>query len=146
FFAACQEYSFPPTGTTDSGTPSGETAVVYDPIEPVADAGPDAQYAPLAQALLDGSGSFDPAGTGIASWRWRFIAAPEGSLAVLQNSTTPKPTLLLDVAGTYTVELTVQNGAGQWDTTPDRVDLVAQPADGLYVDVSWDQGSDLDLH
>ena len=123
--------------------------VEEDPIvpgEPVADAGPDEQFAPLETIVLDGTASYDPDGGDITKYRWDLVDAPDGSMAELDQAGKAKPTIWLDLAGDYVFELTVENDAGNWDSTPDTVVISAIPLDGFYVQLSWDTMMDMDLH
>lgn len=114
--------------------------------EPVANAGPDQERQPLQDVILDGSGSRDPAGRKITAFRWTLTHRPEGSIAELDRDDVPSPAFWADLAGEYVVELTVQNEQGTWDSTPDEVVITVLPLDGFYVELSWDEANDLDLH
>lgn len=116
------------------------------PGEPVADAGDDAEVSPLDTVTLDGTRSYDPDGGDIVAMEWQLVMKPPGSTAELDDPTRPKPSFFADLAGTYSFGLTVQNEAGEWDSTPDQVDIEAIPLDGFYVELSWNAASDLDLH
>jgi|GEM_PF-2727441 len=115
-------------------------------VEPIADGGPDQTVQPLQSVFLDGSASYDPQGLTPLAYSWSIVAAPAGSGVSLNNRTTVSPSFYADLAGMYELDLTVQNTAGLWDTTPDKVFITAEPADGFYVQLSWDAGNDLDLH
>ncbi|MCP5197341.1 MAG: hypothetical protein H6974_11225 [Gammaproteobacteria bacterium] len=87
---------------------------------PVADAGPD-QSAPVNTLVtLDGSASSDVDGDAL-TFAWTLVNPPAGSTAVLAEATTVHPRLTLDQAGTYTVQLLVNDG--QADSAPDSVTL-----------------------
>ena len=99
--------SFPDTVTiSTSNTP------------PVADAGPDQTVDLFDLVQLNGSGSFD-ADANPLTYSWSISAAPAGSTAVLGNAQTALPTFVADVAGTYIVQLIVNDGAV--DSDPDTV-------------------------
>lgn len=132
-----------PTTAADGSTPEQPP---QDPSQPVADAGPDQERVPLEMVDVDGSGSHDPSGGEIVAWRWALASAPSGSTAELSDPDAVRPSFFADLAGTYVLELTVQNDAGAWDETPDEVHVEVVPADGFYVELSWDTGVDLDLH
>ncbi len=135
---ACSDYTL--TGPEDTETPTSADG------EPVSDAGPDRVVAPLTTVTLDGSASYDPGGEGIAAFAWTLVSRPPDSTATLQDADRPFPTFWADVAGPYTVELVVENGAGVWDTSPDRAVIDARPDARFYVQLVWDQDVDLDLH
>ena len=59
---------------------------------------------------LNGTGSSDPDGNTL-SYQWTILAKPSGSTATLTNPTTATPSLTLDKAGTYTIQLTVSDGS-----------------------------------
>ncbi|MCB9675938.1 MAG: hypothetical protein H6737_12520 [Alphaproteobacteria bacterium] len=138
----------------------GNTANLWDPTpdkvninvselvvqEPVAEAGANFGVLPLEQVQLDGTASYDPAGLTPLTYAWTMISKPSGSTASLNNTAASQPSFFADLAGAYVFELTVMNSAGTWDTTPDQVTVEAIPIDGFYVEVSWDNDNDLDLH
>lgn len=76
---------------------------------PVADAGPDQTVEVGASVQLDGSGSSDPDGD-ILDFDWSFAALPPGSAATLSDPTLFNPTFTADLAGSYTLELVVNDG------------------------------------
>lgn len=115
-------------------------------VEPVADAGPDVGVLPLQTVQLDGRASYDPSGLAPLTYQWTLVGQPAGSSATLSNREVVEPSFFVDLAGVYTFELTVMNSDGTWDTTPDTVVVEAVPLDGFYVEVSWDNVNDLDLH
>jgi len=94
---------------------------------PTADAGAD-QFALLnTAALFDGGASFDP-DNGALTYAWSLISVPGLSAASITNPTTPVAELVPDVAGTYTLLLTVTEG------TATHSDLVSvHAADGVIV-------------
>ncbi len=122
------------------------TAVAPPADEPVADAGPDQEVAPLDEIQLDGTASYDPAGLELTAFRWTLVSQPAGSTSTLSNADVARPDLFADLAGDYVLELEVQNSAGTWDSTPDPVTVTAVPLDNFYVQLSWDSAADLDLH
>ena len=97
---------------------------------PVADAGPDQTVSIGATVHLDGSGSSDPDGTPIASFRWT-LTRPNGSNAALSSSTIVNPTFVADRAGTYTAELIVSDGA--LSSAPDAVTVTVSDAADLRI-------------
>ncbi len=130
-----------------------ETAVPIDedppqgPVDPpVADAGVDRTVAPLVWITMNGLASFDPGGRVPLTYRWKIIRRPPGSTAVMLNTKIAKPKWFVDIAGVYELRLEVRNKAGVWDPTPDTVVVEAIPDKEFYVQLTWDQSSDLDLH
>ena len=77
-------------------------------VAPIADAGTAQTVHPIATAILDGSQSFDPNGL-LLTYSWT-LAPPAGSNAVLSDPTAVKPSFTVDVLGTYTATLVVNNG------------------------------------
>lgn len=104
---------------------------------PVADAGPDQTVMPGDTVFLDGSGSPSSAANPL-TFSWSLISVPTGTTARLSNATTVSPTLVTDLAGTYIVELIVNDGT--LDSAPDTVVIdtttsgVALFANTSYVD------------
>ena len=89
---------------------------------PVADAGPD-QDAFVGEAVaLDGSGSGDPDGDPL-TYRWVFNIMPASSVAVLSAATAANPSFVPDEAGTYVIQLIVNDG--QADSAPAEVTVTA---------------------
>ena len=58
---------------------------------------------------LDGTLSSDPGGANL-DYRWALIYSPKGSQAIIISSSDPQASFEADVAGTYKVKLTVNNG------------------------------------
>lgn len=96
-------------GTAESA-PDTVTITTFSPNgAPTADAGSDRQGRVLDTISLDGSTSFDPDGDNLSyGWQWAF--KPPSSNATLMNATSVVTTFEPDVAGTYTVMLTVTDG------------------------------------
>ena len=72
---------------------------------------------------LDGSGSRDADGDTL-TFKWSFISKPDGSIAVLSSKTTAKPTFKIDDAGTYIVQLIVNDGTD--NSAPDTVTIITE--------------------
>jgi hypothetical protein len=98
---------------------------------------------------LDGSGSSDPNVPALLplTYQWSLLQKPLGSAAQLSNVAAEKPTLSLDVAGDYDVQLDVTNSASVQDVAPAHASIQAKPLDDLYVEMVWDNDPvDIDLH
>jgi hypothetical protein len=79
---------------------------------------------------LDGSGSFD-ANLDLLTYQWSLTFQPAGSAAALSDATAQAPTLVLDLSGTYTVSLVVNDG--QVSSAPDVVTIQATTDTGAIV-------------
>ena len=91
---------------------------------PVADAGTDQSGFVNTTATLNGAGSSD-ADLDPLTYSWTFTTVPGGSLltdANITGSTGSTPSFVPDVAGTYTLELTVNDGTA---TSTDGVNVAA---------------------
>lgn len=93
---------------------------------PIADAGEDQTVAVGDRVTLDGSGSTDPDGDDL-TYSWSITAMPEGSEAVLGRTTLQSPKFTADLAGTYELQLIVNDGTQ--DSTADSVTIVAEEPD-----------------
>ena len=76
---------------------------------PVCDAGDDLTVDVGATAVLDGTASTDVDGDTL-SYLWRIIDAPGGSSSSIDASSEALASFTPDVAGLYTIELTVSDG------------------------------------
>jgi hypothetical protein len=90
---------------------------------PVSDAGADQVVRVNETVQLDGSSSSDADGETL-TYKWSFIYKPDGSVEKLSNMTTAEPTFKVDVAGTYTVQLIVNDGTD--NSAPDTVTIVTE--------------------
>jgi len=87
---------------------------------PVANAG-SAQSVDLGSAVtLSGVASSDPDGDRL-TYTWALSSSPPGSRAALTNPTSAQLSFTPDVAGTYTVTLSVSDGRGGGDTSSVQV-------------------------
>ena len=103
-------------GTTDS---QPDTVIIStENSPPAADAGANQAVYVSDMVHLDGSSSSDVDGDEL-NFKWSFISKPDGSSAVLSNTTAVNPTFVVDVAGSYIVQLIVNDGTA--DSQPDRV-------------------------
>lgn len=129
-----------PTGTPTPLPGDGPIAIIT---------GGQPQYSPLDGASFDGSSSYDPDGNAITAWTWAVDTRPSGSQAHLfQNGlTTAQQSMTIDLAGDYTIRLTVTNSLGQTGTT--TFSFSAVPSQDLHVELLWpgQYGQvDMDLH
>lgn len=96
-------------GTVDSDADS-ITIVASEPnIAPVANPGLDRTVSIGSAVLLDGSASSDANGDAL-TYQWEFTAVPSGSGALLDSSVGLQTGFTADVAGVYTIKLTVNDG------------------------------------
>jgi RHS repeat-associated protein len=121
---------------------------------PVANAGADQTGRVGDTLVLDGRLSNDVDGDAI-TYSWRIANAPAGSTARLSDGSAVQPNLSLDVAGTYEIELIVNDGSVS--STPDTVLIsttnsapVARPGNnrsvslGALVQLNGSASSDVD--
>jgi hypothetical protein len=87
---------------------------------PVANAGPDQVVALGDTVTLNGSGSSDYDGDAL-SYSWTLLSTPAGSAATLSDPTAVNPSFTVDVAGSYVVQLVVNDGTE--DSNPDSVTI-----------------------
>jgi len=91
---------------------------------PVADAGGNQTVTRTDTVQLDGSGSNDPDSDPLTH-QWLFVSVPAGSTATLSDPAIVNPTFVADLAGTYEVQLIVNDGSQ--DSAPDTVIITANP-------------------
>lgn len=119
----------------------GQTDSISDIMTVTASAAPTANVAPVADAgtnqnvttgntvNLNGAGSSDANGDSLA-YNWTMAATPNGSAAVLADTTTVNSSFSADLAGTYTVNLVVNDG--RLNSNTDTVTITAtDPAPAL---------------
>ncbi len=119
-----------PGCNNSGGTPPN---VALDPAPtnqpPVANAGPDQAVSVAQTVQLNGQASTDP-NQDTLTYSWSFVPPlPAGSTTTLSNPTTVLPTFVADVAGTYTVQLIVNDGTA--NSPGDTVVIMAAPAGNL---------------
>jgi hypothetical protein len=116
--------NFTYTVTDGQETATATVSVTIAPINdaPTADAGDDQSLATGETATLSGAGSTDVDGDSL-SYLWSLVAKPVGSAAQLVGATSETPSLTLDVAGEYVVELVVNDGST--DSAPDSLTITA---------------------
>lgn len=94
-------------GTVSSAPTTVTISTVNSP--PVADPGPDQHGTVNTTMTLSGSQSRDVDGDAL-TYQWSLTSKPPTSSATLQNPTTVNTSFVLDKAGTYTVQLIVNDG------------------------------------
>ena len=111
--------------TDADGLTSAPDSVVVSSLNaaPSADAGPDQATRVGNTVTLDGSASRDP-DVDPLSFVWT-LARPEGSEAVLTGETTPFPTFIPDVVGSYTATVRVSDPVGEFSTDSIVVVVIA---------------------
>ena len=79
---------------------------------------------------------------------WAIVEQPRGSESrLVPFEQAANPTLFLDLAGVYIVELTVYDLQGTPSCEPARVTVQAIPNTGVFVQLTWDvEDTDMDLH
>jgi hypothetical protein len=110
---------------TQNSAPDTVTVTTLN-TAPTANAGPDLSVAVDQAVQLDGRDSSDPDGDDL-SYRWTITNRPGGSSSPLTNAGTPQPSITPDVAGTYLLQLIVNDGTT--DSAPDSLSLTAQEDD-----------------
>jgi hypothetical protein len=94
-------------------------------LPPVANAGPDQTVTAGQVVTLDGPGSSDPNGDPL-TYSWCLRGRPQGSTATLNGANAARPTFTPDVAGSYVLCLTVNDGKAA--SASDRVVVEARVA------------------
>ena len=113
---AVTSYTF--TNVTQNHTIQASFAIDNQP--PMADAGADQAVYVNHTVRLDGSGSSDVDGNSL-TFTWSFVSKPSGSNATLSDTKAVKPIFDVDAAGTYTVQLIVNDGTV--NSAPDTVTI-----------------------
>ncbi|RDH88354.1 MAG: hypothetical protein DIZ77_16760 [endosymbiont of Seepiophila jonesi] len=145
-------------GDLDSNPDSIRIGVYDADLPPQADAGPDRNALVGDQAVLDGSGSYDPdAAPQPLTYRWTFANLPPGSAlddAAISNATSAVASFLPDAAGTYSLDLEVSDGLVQHSDqisvhcylveTPPNADAGDDTLAGKGIPVSLDAGASSD--
>jgi hypothetical protein len=96
-------------GSLASAADQANITVATGNLPPVANAGPDQTVTAGQQVTLDGSRSSDPNGDAL-TYSWCLRGRPQGSSATLTGANTARPTFTPDVAGSYVLCLTVNDG------------------------------------
>jgi hypothetical protein len=114
-----------PDGTVSGTTSSfGVFAAAFMNTAPNANGGSDQTVPTGSTVNLAGTGT-DPDGD-VLTFSWAFVSRPAGSAAALSSTNTANATFVADVAGTYDLRLTVNDGHGGSDTDDIRVTASGQ--------------------
>ena len=98
---------------------------------PVADAGTDQTVLVNDTVIVDGIGSSDADGDNL-TFSWALTTVPATSAAVLSDATAVNPEFVVDLTGTYVVQLIVNDGTV--DSPADTVVITATAASGSFID------------
>ncbi len=109
-FEASGEYEVTLTVEDPSGNTDWDTVTIRVNAPPVADAGPDITVSVGDEVSFDGSDSSDDSGT-IEEYTWTFEYDGEE-----QELSGVSPEFVFEIAGEYTVTLTVEDASGLTDT------------------------------
>jgi hypothetical protein len=115
---------------------------------------------PLDDVVVTGENSVPSrAGGSITAYHWTMLAAdkPAESTVVITNPSSKDTGLKfnssgqfvagIDVAGTFTLRLSVTDNDGLTSSNDAHVTINSVPTGGLHVQITWDTGSDdIDLH
>lgn len=109
-----------------SASDTADVVIAVPNTPPVADAGPDQTVSAGDTVQLNGNASYDPEGQPL-TWQWQIVTRPAGSTTVLSDDQSMMPRFTADQAGTYTVQLVVNDGT--FDSAPDTMLVTAQSTD-----------------
>lgn len=119
-------------GCTDDETPG-----VEENNPPVANAGPDLTGTTGSTVTLDGSASSDVDEDEL-TYLWEISTRPQESNTTIANHTAASATFIPDVAGTYTLTLTVSDGEHS-DTDETLVEVEGDPMETVEVSSNIDE-------
>ena len=106
--------------------------VMGDIADPTVDAGENQTITlPTSTASFTATAN-DTDGT-IASYAWTTVSSPAGSVVTLTGATTSQLDVDVDLAGTYTFEVTVTDNQGA--TATDQVNLIVNEALGTPIEI-----------
>jgi len=115
------------------------TKIVFGNITPIAKVGPKILTQVGETIWLDGSSSYDEDGN-LLKYNWQLKSRAESSQATLTDNQIMRPSMTIDVAGSYEVELTVTDGSRT--SEPDSLKIetsntppIANPGDNKSVQV-----------
>lgn len=112
---------------------------------PVAVAGDDQAVDVGSIAQLNGSASYDADGDAL-TYSWSLISAPTGSSAAVSDSGAEMPSVSVDLAGSYVIQLVVNDGLAS--SVPDTVVLTTnnvRPIADAGADRSMNTGDEVTL-
>ncbi|QDG50648.1 hypothetical protein FIV42_07855 [Persicimonas caeni] len=147
--------SLPDTSVPDAATPNCPTAVARARGEHESDWQiTGLAVAPLETVSLDATSSSGD----ITRYEWTLVSRPSGSTTrLVPSNTVEQPTLFLDLAGWYELELRViyDDGDVVCDAR-DEIRIRAIPNEDVHIELTWDtpadadqtdgSGTDFDLH
>ena len=143
------------TGSDNTCPTAVATCVIRDSGAP-----PSTEISALPLDVLDctSAASTDPDGD-IIERVWQVVERPEGSTASFDDPSAESPSLFLDLAGRYALELDLVDDDGSPACEPARVVVVATPDEDIHVQLVWTTpadpdetdegfaaGTDVDLH
>ena len=100
-----------------------KTVAIHVVPGPIADAGPNQTVALGSTVTLTGAGSYDPSGHPL-TYAWSILSAP-GTKPLLTNANSSSPFFVASLAGTYTLQLVVSNGAESGVPSTVQISVVA---------------------
>lgn len=144
---------------SDTGDNAAITLNTNDPDEPtttltlVGNGGGDFEYPvavldcpgtaePRTTITVDGGDSYDPTGYEPLTYLWT-VTGPYSDVETTERGT--ELYVQLDLAGTYVVQLQVQNAIGL-KSAPAMCITEAIPTEEFHVELVWDELPDMDLH
>jgi len=112
---------------SDAWTQSGDTMTVsFTNVQPVANAGTSQSARVGDTVTLNGSGSSDANGDPL-TFRWAITSFPAGSGATIATPFAMITTFVPDLAGTYVIQLVVNDGLLDSAPSTTQVQVVANP-------------------
>ena len=108
-------------------SPPATVTITTTNTPPVANAGPMQNVRVGANVQLDGSGSSDADHDPLTT-SWSLLSRPDGSTATLFSPTGKSPMFVADIAGTYVVQLIVNDGYTNSKPTTVTINASAAPA------------------
>lgn len=138
------EYRLRYTATdTDGLSSSCEVTVIGTPTPPTLTCPMEVLTRPLTPTAVEAMAVDD--GT-LSGWRWQLVGQPMGSAAGAPSpANRPATTFTPDIAGTYTLQVSVRDDDG--NTASCTTNVLAVNDQGLRVEMFWDtDGTDMDTH